>query len=495
VAVPQLIAGRRKSAAAAALLFERIPDRLFAPLASANRHRYWALLCRLHEKRFGPDAPLPPSQGFLVREIVQDIEDELLTQDLWESDEGYAPDTPINIRANMVFYRIEDAGWLRVEKIGVEKRVQMRPAVSQFLTLLVAFAETGPVFVSGKIRSIDLNIQQVLLENAEGDTLAEAAEQARHLLEHVRNTGMSVRSIMESLSAETTTAAYVRRFFGDYIERVFIGDYRELRTKEHPLSRRQQILRAVDEIGASDAHRARLIGWYAAKRCSGDRVKAERLFERDIYRLLELSRIDEYLDRLDDEIRRANRRALAYIDYRLRALRPVEHLIKQGIEAALAGRLPVLGCPFPAGDLIGGERLAEPRKPIDRAPPSSLRAQRPSEESIARARVMLRVRDMLSVPPPPRLAQYVAGSLAPGARAPSGALPMATVPDVRAYQTLASLALAMSSDSRRLQLQALANTKGFRVAMAETDEPEGAPISGRSFLIERRAAPAGSKST
>lgn len=92
---------------AATLLFERLPDRLFAPLSSANRHRYWALLCRLHEKRFGPDAPLPPSQGFSVREIVQDIEDELLTQDIWEAEEGYSPETPINIRALQVFHRFD----------------------------------------------------------------------------------------------------------------------------------------------------------------------------------------------------------------------------------------------------------------------------------------------------------------------------------------------------------------------------------------------------
>ena len=89
MAVPQLTqASRRTGATAATLLFERLPDRLFAPLSSVNRHRYWALLCRLHEKRFGPDAPLPPSQGFSAREIVQDIEDELLTQDIWETEDG-----------------------------------------------------------------------------------------------------------------------------------------------------------------------------------------------------------------------------------------------------------------------------------------------------------------------------------------------------------------------------------------------------------------------
>lgn len=483
-------ASRRAGATAAAtLLFERLPDRLFAPLSSVNRQRYWALLCRLYEKRFGPDAPLPPSQGFSVREIVQDIEDELLTQDIWEAEEGYSPETPINIRALQVFHRFEEVGWFRLEKFGIEKRVTMRPTVNQFLTVLVSFAETGPVFLSGKIRSIDLNIQQVVEGKAEGDTLSETAEQARNLLEHVRNTGTNIRDIMEALSAETTTAEYVRRFFSDYIEQVFIGDYRELRTKEHPLSRRQQIIRAVEELSTSETQRARLIAWYEMKRCSGDRHKAEILFEKDIHRLLELNRIDEYLDRLDDEIRRANRRALAYLDYRLRSLRPVDHLVKQAIATALAGNLPVVSDPFPPGDMISGNRLAEPRKTVERAPPSSLRRQRPSDAQIARSHVMLRAREVRSMTPP-KLAEFVVGCLDGAERMVSNSLELTTIADVRAYQALAGIGLAMSSDSRRLQLSAMSMAKGFRVTLADTTEPEGVLIAGRPFTIERRKAPA-----
>lgn len=37
----------------------------------------WALLCRLHERRFGPDAPLPPSRGFPTKVIIQDIAEAL----------------------------------------------------------------------------------------------------------------------------------------------------------------------------------------------------------------------------------------------------------------------------------------------------------------------------------------------------------------------------------------------------------------------------------
>ncbi|OGS99025.1 MAG: hypothetical protein A3F73_10440 [Gallionellales bacterium RIFCSPLOWO2_12_FULL_59_22] len=488
ISEPTTVSQRLGGRTAAHLLFERLPDKLFFPLASTNRHRYWAMLCRLHDKRFGPDAPLPPSHGFAVRDLMQDIEDELLMQDMWEEEEGHTPGTPIAIRSNAVFNYLADSGWFRLERHGVEKKVTMRPAVSQFLTVLVSFAETGPVFVSGKIRSIDLNIQQVAEGKAEGDTLAETAEQARNLLEHVRNTGTNIRDIMDSMNVEITTAQYVQRFFNDYIEQVFIGDYRELRTREHPLSRRPQILRTVEELHGNEQHRARLISWYEAKRCAGDRRKAEQLFEKDIYRLFELRRIDEYLDRLDDEIRRANRRALAFLDYRLRSLRPVDHMVKRAIAAALSNQLPILGDPFPAGEMVCGESLAEPRKQNERSVPSILRRQVPSDMQLAKSRIMLRARESRSITLP-KLAEYVHRQLDGQTSITNDVLSLDSIRDIRSYQTLASVGLAMSSPSRRLQLSAMTVARGFRICMSDApEEIAGEVLSGRPFTIEVRSA-------
>lgn len=139
--------------------------------------------------------------------------------------------------------------------------------------------------------------------------------------------------------------------------------------------------------------------------------------------------------------------------------------------------------------MISGDRLAEPRKAIDRAPPSSLRRQRPSDAQIARARIMLRAREARSVTPP-KLAEFVVGRLAGADKMTSDKLALSTIADVRAYQALAGLGLAMSSDSRRLQLSATAMAKGFRVTLVDHTESKGTLITGRPFAIERRKAPA-----
>jgi hypothetical protein len=295
---------------APSLLFERLPERLFSPLASQNRHRYWALLCRLYQKRFGPDAPLPPSTGYPKKTIVQDIIEALEFEEIWESeDSDDVSNCQIDIRANAIFNRLYECGWFCIDEPRFEKKVTMQPLVRQFLTMLILFAETGPVFVSGKILSIDVNLQLVIDGNATGDSLTEAAEQTRNLLEHVRNTGTNIRDLMESLHHNISTDQYLEQFIIGYIERVFIGDYRELRTKDHPLSKRAQIIYRIEDIRESHAHRQRLIAWYESNHSPRDTKKAERLFERDLNRIKELQRIDEYLDRLDDEIRQANNRA------------------------------------------------------------------------------------------------------------------------------------------------------------------------------------------
>lgn len=481
------IPGLNNSSFAASLLFKRLPDRLFAPLASINRHRYWTLLCHLHERRFGPDAPLPPSRGFPARVIIQDIVDALELQEAWDDEDSCVLETLVEQRAATIFNRFNDCGWFRIDNPRFGKNVTMQPAVSQFLTMLVSFAETGPVFVSGKIRSIDANLQMVIDGKASGDSLAEAAEQARNLLEHVRNTGTNIRDIMESLHQDITTSQYVQRFFSDYIERVFIGDYRELRTREHPLSKRGQILARIEDIRESGEQRKRLIAWYEAKRSPGDPKKAERLFERDIYRLSELQRIDEYLDRLDDEIRRANKRALAFLDYRLRSLMPTDHMVKLAIKSLLECGDSSMADPFAPSEMISEDRLAEPRKAVERAAPSSLRKNVVSDEQIARSRVMLRARSNRTVTPL-GLSTYAKNQLNGKDVISNEDLKISGISDVRMYQTLSTLSLQMSAKSRKMRMDALALTRGFRVNIKNEPETPHEHISSVPFTVEARKA-------
>lgn len=466
-------------------LFKRLPDRLFAPLASANRFQYWTLLCVLHAKRFGPEAPLPPSMGFLMREITADIAEELQYQDWTPDGDDVTPATPLAVRAIAVFNRLREAGWIRVDRVGVREMVTMAPAVAHFMNRLVEFAHTGPEFVSGKIRSVEANLKLLFDEETDGSSLQEAARQSRALLEHVRIAGTNVRDLMLEIGRVDATGEFVRRFFADYVERMFIGDYKELRTREHPLARRQEILRLAAHIQQTPALRTRLIQWYCEKQAGRDPSRAEAMFERDIQKVEDLRRIDEYLDRLDDEIRRANKLALAYLDYRLRAARPLDELIGHAIEAVVkhGGRAAALA-PFAPGDCISGERLASPRVESKRAPPSELRQQVMSAEQQARAHLALKARDRRTMSLP-KLAAFVRQQLGEGDSVSSASLQVDSIESVRALQVLCTVAAANATASKLLQAHARAMSSGFTTIRMDGKEEQGKGISHLPFLIAR----------
>jgi hypothetical protein len=468
--------------AAGVKLFDRLPDGLFAPLAAPNRRLYWKLFCQLYDRRFGPHAPLPPPNGFPRAEIIADFD-----RDLAIEDEGLEepPETPRNIRAVQIFHTFADAGWFRVDRVGVREVVSIRPAVGQFMDRLVDFAERGPVFLSGKVRSIEANLQTVMSGQGSGDTLEETAAQARQLMEFVRNTGTTVRDIMELVSNEENIRGYVRRFFTDFIEQVFIADYRDLRTREHPLTRRPQILRMVEELRASREHDQRLLSWYEANRTKGDRERAMYLLERDLARIDDIRRIDEYLERLDDEINRANRRAIAYLDYRLRSLRPIDSMVRRAMDNVLSQPKAAAAAPFAAGALLGPNSLAQPRAVTTRATAVPLRKVSVSIEQTARTMLRERAREARIVTPE-KMTAYLDARMGSRDQADWSTFTVANIHDFRALQVLMSAAAGNASGNRALLATSLRMTRGRLARFTGTEEASGPHLSSVPFEVVSR---------
>ena len=286
------------------------------------------------------------------------------------------------------------------------------------------------------------------------------------------------------------TGEFVRRFFDDYVEHMFIGDYKELRTREHPLARRQEILRLVAHVQQTQDLRVRLVQWYLEKQAGRDPVRAEAMFERDIQKVEDLRRIDEYLDRLDDEIRRANKLALAYLDYRLRATRPLDELIGHAIDAVVKhGNKAASLAPFAPGDCIAGDRLAAPRAETKRPAPGGLRKQIMSPEQEARARLALLARDrrIMSLP---KLAAFVRQQLGEEDAVSSNSLQVDSIESVRALQVLCSIAMANATSSKLLRANARAMSSGFTTVRMEGEEVQRQGVSHLPFTIARTTKPA-----
>lgn len=351
-------------------IFDRLPEGIFRPLASVNRRHHWDLLIHLYERFFSPDAPPVDGDGLLHRSVTMEIERFILTRSDWVGEDGDELDSPLNVRANLALSRLVECGWLREEGVGLRKFLDMHPTVQKFLELLWQFAEEGPQLIGGKVQLIYNQLINVDKDpSGQAGGFAEAAKQSRQLVSLLKNTAVRVKDVLADLANKDTTAAYIEAFFSEYISKIFIRDYHELRTENHPLRHRFDILRIVYDLRDAPAKRDVLVSWYRAAHQLRSDVEAEELFEKDVSRFLLLGNIETYLDRLDANINRATSRAIAYINYSLRTRSHIDTLIRQSIESAI--RTDETGEPImaalPSGPLFSEQRLREAREPA--APP------------------------------------------------------------------------------------------------------------------------------
>lgn len=465
-------------------LFERLSPEIFRPLAASNGRRYWTLLCRLIDEMWG-DSGRSPGEETPKSVVVRKIETLLAAEDPWEEE----LETPLAIRAHEIVRILIDSGWLSLRRRGVAEMVTVRPVIAQFYTVLCEFARHEPEFLGSKVRSIYFNLRAVANGEAGGDQYAEAAKQAKQCMAHIANTGCRIQDLMDELMKRTSAREFVRGFFEEYVEKVFIADYSELRTKDHPLQHRSQILAMTLQFQHDEQQRESLIAWYQEKKASNNRIRAEFLYERDTRLLLRLKDVDGQLQRLDEEIHDANQRAISFIEYKLRAPKHLDKLLTRALQAVDRLDEDHVALPAAAGFRHAGEDvLAKPRTTAKPAIATAVEKRLPTLQELAMEQLRKHMADNRLVDRV-KLANYVVRHLGRRAAITSDELSIDSINDLCCYQRLLLIAAhgACPSLQRRSDPQLLM-LKGVRIDFL----PEGTTctpyLEHPRFHIQRELA-------
>lgn len=472
-------------------LFDRLPTSLFGPLASENRERLWELLVRLHDVFFGPDASFPPEDGYTHRTVTLEIERHLLTSSGWVDEVGAPSDISLSGRANQYLDRLITSGWLRQERVGARTFIVMPPIVQKLLELLQQFAEEGPPMVGGKVQVIYNNLLALESDPAEqARVLPEAAKEARALVASLAGIGVRVREMMERLTREESAGRFVAAFFKDYIAELYIRDYHDMRTQNHPLRHRHDIVRIAYRLRDEPGLRSVMLGSYAQMYRSRPSVEPEVLFERDIGRLLKFQDIQHYLDRVDDSVNRATRQALSYLSYKLRSHDRIETLIASTIAILTAPeRDPEadVPTPFAPGMLFSEERLRPATRVVEEIAPPAMRRSTLSPEQRARAelwRAMTRARQVTRM----QVREYARQHLPLGVRVAAHQLPIRQVSDLvlfMAFSRAAFLSDSLSAPAlRHVPLMRTFHGLVFRLDAEHTSENDYMRVPW--FEVERK---------
>lgn len=335
----------------AANLFDRVPERVFRPLAAyEHAQRNWSLLGHLYNDFFAPEADPPDGEGWTQKRVTSSIERFLQR---WDDEHGADAEeqvTPLNVRAHGALTMLIESEWFSIDRVGFTQFVIMRPTVQGLFELLKTFAEQGPEFISGRVQSIRNNLAQVQADpEANAAVFQLAAKECSALLRMLNTTRMRVREASELLRQQNSAHIFLERFFGEYISSLYIGDYSDLFSKNHPLTSRWEIIDLVSQISDEPASRAKLRSWYRKNlRCRNDE-EADRLIDADAARVLALREVDRLLTRLKDAVTRANDQALGYLEYKVRSQGNFDLWIDQTLDALTR-----------AADSQEGEELAIP---------------------------------------------------------------------------------------------------------------------------------------
>lgn len=459
-------------------LFERLPKDLFRPLAAENNHRYWDVLCRLMAEMWG-EGGRSPGEEAPKPAVIRTIETFLVADDPWDE-----LGSPINIRAHGIYQVFLTAGWLSQRRRGVVEQVTVKPVIARFFNVLAEFAQSKPEFLAGKVRSIFVALREVASGNAP-ELYHEAATQAKRCMAHITSTSCRIQDLMDVLVTKTTASEFVRGYFEEYIEKLFIADYSDFRTNNHPLQFRSQIIGLVLQFQHDAGMRAALINWYADG--GNDLVRAEALYERDTALLMRLRDVEKHLQRLDDEIRDAHQRAMAYFEYKLRSPGNFDKLISRAL-SAVSGleenhpALPEISGYFHASEF----GLARPRAAQRPHEPTPVEPYIPTIEELALEALRQRMNAERNVTPT-KLANYVACHLGQNTEVISDDLKIESISDLCCYQRLLLIASRDSCpQAKRKDDPHLQMVPGMHVVFVHDAETKNEYMEHQQFVIYAR---------
>lgn len=470
-------------------IFDRLPPTLFGPLTGRNGRRSWDLISRLALQYFGPDSIPPHAEGYLHEQITKEIERFLLDEQ-WEDEDGQALKTPLNVQANNLQDRLVETGWLIEDRVGARVFVSMRPVVARFFEAIHQFVEEGPPLIGGNVQLVFNQLRGVVeapREQAQG--FISAAQLCVRLIHSLNATTLRARDLIKELLRERETPAFVRRFFGEHIAELYVRDFKNLRTENHPIRLRWEILDMVTQV-TSDGHaRSELLAGYAAIAKSNE--VPEQMLDRDIRRFERLMDVEQFIDRLDQVMEQAGRIAASHLEYRLKASDRIESTIEDTVRAL--HRAELLGIEIEGTLLAPPAVVCESKLRLPTPPPikQARRPMRKREMTVHERAAQLLRREMTQHrdASPKVLQAYVALHLKPGEAMPAVKLPTERVEDAVAFLALVHLGSLSKHASRHLAQNPLLRRMDFEVELLPGPaRVQTALFNAPDFILRRKGS-------
>ncbi|MGB0663134.1 MAG: Wadjet anti-phage system protein JetA family protein [Pontibacterium sp.] len=302
------------------MLFNKLPDDLFMPLAGQNRAVYQAVLQSLADVFFDEDLIDPFVPKDLVRSAIEDTVVRLGVR-RWSLEGDEAEDEKELPRsshdyANRIYRRLVKTGWLEEEQKVYRSYVLLSPSISFLLRSLVSIANLEKRSYGGAVLNVLSSLESAVADpRGRGITLAEAAQTAADFSAHLTDMMLGLRELKMSLSASNNPQEIVRNFFDRFVEQILVSDYKTLKTKNNPFRFRRLILSLLRDL-QFDTVKLKQLAEHYQEQYETDYHDAEGRVHQHINRIIRIfESVDQRLEKIDDFRYRLEKRVADTVRY------------------------------------------------------------------------------------------------------------------------------------------------------------------------------------
>ncbi|MDD2558060.1 MAG: DUF5716 family protein [Desulfuromonadaceae bacterium] len=284
------------------MIFGKLPDEIFRPLAGPNRHVFEKVLKQIN-RIFG-DEENPESDALRRDSVLTEIHQILISEEhLALTDEDSTSEEIYNTpssAAEYIYRRLLATGWLEIEEEGYHSFITPNPYATLLLEALLHIESSEKKSYGLVVVSILSHIETAIKQPQErGMVFLNAVSATREFSAHLRGILFSLKEVQDLLIKTKDPKEILANFFAEFVEGILIADYKTLNSADNPFRFRGRIIELLRQAEMLPEIKQHLIEHYK-EHYQIDAENAAYRLQRDIEYIIKIFKgIDGRLNKID----------------------------------------------------------------------------------------------------------------------------------------------------------------------------------------------------
>ena len=287
------------------MLFSKLPDDIFKPLAGPNRHIYQDVLLALYPVFFDENE----AEDFFPRKdaVVDEIQETLARLDRlqWFAENTDDPDEiesfpSVPRCADYVYNRLVKTRWLEEDQDGYNKSVVMPPIVSALLSALIDISHNQKKSYGGTVLGILVQIEAAISNPVDmGQLFIEAFDNTKKFNSHLTSIIYGLKDIETQIISSRKPSEILATFFDDFVTNILIADYKTLQSENNPFRFRTKILHHLRSLQGNWDTTTRIAKHYEERYDRSEVAARTLVMDHNQYLIRSFEMVDRRLKKID----------------------------------------------------------------------------------------------------------------------------------------------------------------------------------------------------